>query len=237
MDLGIAGKAALVTAASRGLGLATAAALAAEGCRVAITGRDEERLRAAAADLPAGSFTIVGDMADPATPAAVVEATVTRFGTLDIVIGNAGGPPPSRALEVDLNALAAASRVNQWSQIALAQAAVPHLRAAGGGRVVFLTSYGVRQPIGNLAYSNVARTGLLAWAKTAAQDLIEDGITVNLVCPGPHRTDRAVELGLQGRMGDPGDLGRVVAFLCSAHAGFVSGAAVAVDGAGTLGLL
>jgi 3-oxoacyl-[acyl-carrier protein] reductase len=95
----------------------------------------------------------------------------------------------------------------------------------------------VKQPIGGLAYSNVARTGLWAWAKTAAQDLIDDGITVNLVCPGLHRTDRVLELGSQGRMGDPADLGRVVAFLCSAHAGFISGAAISVDGASTLGLL
>jgi 3-oxoacyl-[acyl-carrier protein] reductase len=237
MDLGIDAKVALVTAASRGLGFASAAALAAEGCRIAITGRDPDALGRAAERLPEGTLTIVGDMADPSTPASVVEATVERFGGLDIAVGNAGGPPPARALEVEPFAMQSALQTNLLSSVALVQAAVPHLRAAGGGRVVLITSYGVRQPIPGLAYSNVARIGLLGWAKTAAQDLVADAITVNLVCPGPHRTDRAVELGLAGPMGEPEDLGRVVAFLCSAHAGFVSGAAIAVDGAGTLGLL
>jgi 3-oxoacyl-[acyl-carrier protein] reductase len=111
------------------------------------------------------------------------------------------------------------------------------MRAAGWGRICLLSSYAVKQPIPTLAYSNAARTGLWAWAKTAAQDLIDDGITLNLVCPGPHATDRAKELGTSGRMGDPEDFGRIVAFLCSDPAGFVSGVALQVDGAGTLGLL
>jgi 3-oxoacyl-[acyl-carrier protein] reductase len=111
------------------------------------------------------------------------------------------------------------------------------MRAAGWGRICFLSSYAVKQPIPTLAYSNTARTGLWAWAKTAAQDLIADGVTVNLVCPGPHATDRMKELGTGGPMGDPDDFGRIVAFLCSEPARFVSGAALQVDGAGTLGLL
>jgi 3-oxoacyl-[acyl-carrier protein] reductase len=100
-----------------------------------------------------------------------------------------------------------------------------------------MTSSFVKQPSPTLAYSNTARTGLWAWAKTAAQDLIDDGITLNLVCPGLHATDRMKELGFEGRMGDPEDFGAVVAFLCSQPAGFVSGAALQVDGARTLGLL
>jgi 3-oxoacyl-[acyl-carrier protein] reductase len=95
----------------------------------------------------------------------------------------------------------------------------------------------VKQPIPTLAYSNASRAGLWAWAKTAAQDLIGDGITLNLACPGLHATDRVTELGHTGRLGDPDEFGKVVTFLCSRPAGFVSGAALQVDGAGTLGLL
>jgi 3-oxoacyl-[acyl-carrier protein] reductase len=111
------------------------------------------------------------------------------------------------------------------------------MRAAGWGRIVLITSYGVRQPIPALAASNIARTGLAAWAKTAAADLIADGITLNVVGPGMHATDRVRELGHTGRLGDPDDFGRVVAFLCSMHAGYVSGTTLLVDGAATLGLL
>jgi 3-oxoacyl-[acyl-carrier protein] reductase len=95
----------------------------------------------------------------------------------------------------------------------------------------------VKQPIPTLSLSNTARTGLWAWAKTAAQDLAPEGITLNLICPGLHATDRVRHLGFEGPMGDPGDFGRIVAFLCSAQAGFISGAALQVDGAATLGLL
>lgn len=237
MDLGIGGKVALVTAASKGLGYACAAALAAEGCLVAITGRDRGRLDSAAATLPPGTLTLVGDMTDPATPASHVTSVLQRLGRLDIVVANAGGPPRARALDVEPAPMGAALQTNLLSSIALVQAAVPHLRASGGGRIALITSSAVKQPIPDLAYSNVARAGLWAWAKTAAHDLIDDGITLNLVCPGLHDTDRVHELGFEGRMGDPGDFGRVVAFLCSSHAGNISGTAVAVDGAGTLGLL
>ncbi len=237
MDLGLDGRVALVTAASRGLGRGAARALAEEGARVAICARDPERLAATAESLPGETLAIPADMADPETPARLVEAAVERFGRLDIVVGNAGGPPPARALEVDGTALHAAVDANLLSSIRLVRSALPHLRAAGWGRIALITSAAVKQPIPALAYSNTVRTGLWAWAKTAAQDLIDDGITLNLVCPGLHDTDRVRELGMTGRMGDPEDFGRVVAFLCSEPAGFVSGAALQVDGAGTLGLL
>ena len=133
--------------------------------------------------------------------------------------------------------LAAALNANLQTSIRLALAALPHLRAARWGRICFITSNALQQPIPDLAYSNVARTGLWAWAKSAAPDLIDDGITVNLVCPGLHATDRVKELGHEGRLGDPDDFGRVVAFLCSEPANIVSGTALRVDGAGTLGLL
>jgi len=220
MDLGIDGKVALVTAASRGLGRGTAAALAAEGCRVAICARDPDRLAATATELSGDILALPADVTEPAAPQRLVDATVERFGRLDILVANAGGPPRARALEVTDEGMVDAVNANMLASIRLVQASLPHLRSEGWGR-----------------YSNAARTGLWAWAKTAAEDLIDDGITLNLLCPGLHATDRVTQLGHQGRLGDPGDFGRVAAFLCSGHVGFLSGAAIQVDGAGTLGLL
>ncbi len=244
MDLGIAGRTALVTASSRGLGRGCAVALGAEGARVAICARGEAALgEAAAAVADAGGevLAIVDDVTDPEAPARLVASTVEHFGGLDILVGNAGGPPPGRALEVTDEEIAWAVNANFTTSVRLAREAVPHMRAGGWGRICFITSSSIKQPIPTLALSNAARTALWAWAKTAAQDLVDDGITVNLACPGPHDTDRMkqlVESGrFTGRLGDPGDFGRVVAFLCSEPARFVSGTAVQVDGAGVVGLL
>ena len=237
MDLGLEGKVALVTASSKGLGRGAALALAREGARVVICARDPERLKATAAELPGEVLAIPADVTQPDAPQRLVDATLERFGALDVLVANAGGPPQARALEVNEDDMLAALNANLLTSIRLVQAAVPPMRAAGWGRICLLTSSSVKQPIPTLAYSNTARTGLWAWAKTAAQDLIEDGITLNLACPGLHATDRVKELGFEGRLGDPEDFGAVVAFLCSQQAGFVSGAALQVDGAGTLGLL
>jgi 3-oxoacyl-[acyl-carrier protein] reductase len=237
MELGLSGKVALVTAASKGLGRGVALALSGEGASVVICARGEERLRATADELPGEVLAIAADVSDAATPQRLVDASLERFGALHILVANTGGPPPARALEVDDAGLDAALETNLKASIRLAKAAIPPMREAGWGRICFLTSWGVRQPIPTLAYSNVARTGLVAWAKTAAQDLVEDAITVNVVAPGLHATDRARELGATGRLGDPEDLGRVVAFLCSDPASFVSGVTLSVDGAATLGLL
>src|SRR2546426_2587272 len=237
MDLGIDGKVALVTGASRGLGRGTATALAAEGCRVAICARDPERLAATADELPGEILALPADVTEPTAPRRLVDATTERFGRIDIVVANAGGPPRARALEVTDDGMIEAVNANMLASIRLVLASLPHLRSAGWGRIVFITSQAIKQPIPDLAYSNAARTGLWAWAKTAAGDLIDDGITLNLLCPGLHATDRVAELGHRGRLGDPEDFGRVAAFLCSVHVGFLSGAAIQVDGAGTLGLL
>jgi 3-oxoacyl-[acyl-carrier protein] reductase len=237
MELGLAGRVAIVTAASKGLGLGAAKALSAEGAKIVMCARDETRLADAAASLPGDALAIAGDVTDPAMPARLVEAALERFGALHVVVANAGGPPQARALEVTDEGILAAVEANMLTSIRLVQAAVPHLRAAGWGRVCLITSSSVKQPIPTLAYSNASRAGLWAWAKTAAQDLIEDGITLNLACPGLHATDRVTELGYTGRLGDPDDFGKVVAFLCSQPSGFISGAALQVDGAGVLGLL
>jgi 3-oxoacyl-[acyl-carrier protein] reductase len=241
MDLGIAGKVALVTAGSRGLGRAAALALAGEGVRVMLSGRDASTLAATGSRVEAVGVEVdvrAGDVTDPGEPARLVAATVERFGSLDIVVANAGGPPPGRALDLSDEALDAAFNANLMTSVRLVRESLPHMRAAGWGRICCITSYTVKQPVPVLALSNTARTGLWAWIKTAAQDLAAEssGITLNMICPGPHATDRMKELGGAGVMGDPADFGSVVAFVCSAHAGFINGSAVVVDGGSTLAL-
>ena len=241
MDLGIEGKAALVVAGSRGLGRATADALAAEGVRVLLSSRNEESLAQARASLRALGAEVetrADDITDPDAPRRLVEATVEAFGSIDIVVPNAGGPPPGRALDLDDAALVAALNANLLASVRLTREALPFMRAVGWGRICCITSYSVVQPVPTLALSNTARVGLWAWAKTAAHDLASEGsgITLNLICPGPHATDRMRELGGSGVMGDPADFGKIVAFLCSQQSRFVNGAAVVVDVGATLAL-
>jgi 3-oxoacyl-[acyl-carrier protein] reductase len=237
MDLGIDDKVALVTAASAGLGFGCARALREEGCRVAVNGHDPERLQQAGAALGDDTLTLAADVTDPGAPDALVASTVERFGALDILVANAPGPPKARALDVTDDAVRDAVEANLLTSVRLVRAAVPHMRRAKWGRIVLLTSVAIKEPIPDLAASSAARTGLWAWAKSAAQDLVGDGITLNVLAPGLHDTDRVRALGHTGPTGDPADFGRIAAFLCSVHTGFLSGVALQVDGAATLGLL
>lgn len=239
MDLGLEGKVALVAAGSKGLGRASAEALSAEGAKVVVNGRDAETLQATADALPGEALAVPGDMSDPHIPERLVEAAVERFGALHVVVANNGGPPPGRALELSDDAITAAVNANTVASIRLVRAALPHLREAGWGRICCITSAAVKQPMPGLALSNLARTGLWAWAKTAAQDIFAHSITLNLACPGLHATDRVRQLGgtPQGRMGEPADFGKVVAFLCSEPANYITGTAVQVDGGSIAGLL
>jgi 3-oxoacyl-[acyl-carrier protein] reductase len=239
VDLGLAGRVALVTAASKGLGRATAVALGQEGAKVVICARGAEALADAEAAVGAHTevLAIPADVTDPVQPARLVAAAVERFGRLDVLVANAGGPPPGRALEVDDEQLAAAINANLLTSVRLVREAVPHMRNGGWGRICLITSSSIKEPIPTLSLSNMARTGLWAWAKTAAADLFGDGITLNTACPGSHATDRMKAISVpQGPMGDPGDFGRIVAFLCSEPANFLSGTAVVVDGARSRGL-
>jgi len=236
MDLGLTGRVAVVTAASKGLGRATAQALAAEGARVVLNARNEAALAELAATLD-DALVVPGDITEPGLPARLVDAAIERWGRLDVVVGNAGGPPTGSAFEVDDEQILSAVNANMLASIRLARAAVPHMRERGWGRVVFIASATVRQPAPDLVLSNVARTGLWAWTKTAAQDLAEQGITVNVAAPGLHATDRLLERGTTGRTADPADFGKVVAFLCSEPANFVNGVALGVDGGSVTGLL
>lgn len=243
MDLGIAGRAALVVAGSRGLGRACAEALVRERVRVLLSSRNPSSLDEARTSLQEVGAEVeveveVADITDPQAPDRLVAATVAAFGSVDIVVANAGGPPAGRALEVDDEMIESSLNANFLSAVRLVRAAVPYMRRRRWGRICCIASYSVVQPVPTLALSNAARTGLRSWAKTAAQDLAaeESGVTLNLACPGPHATDRMRELGGSGPMGDPADFGSLVAVLCSEEAKFVNGAALVVDGGATLAL-
>ena len=237
MNLGIDGKTALVTASSKGLGRACAVALAAEGVNVVICARGVEALESTTREITSAGGTahaVVADVTEAGAPDYLVETTVGRFGALDILVGNGGGPPAMRALEIDDAAMARALNDNLQAMVRLVRATVPGMAASRWGRICLITSSAVKEPMPALALSNTARTGLWAWAKTAAQDLRQDGVTLNLACPGYHATDRLKAIGgaPDGLLaGDPADFGKIVAFLCSEPAGFVRGAALPVDGA------
>jgi 3-oxoacyl-[acyl-carrier protein] reductase len=220
--------------------LASALAFASDGADVVITARREEKLLAAADSIEEQTgrrpLTVAGDITDPGEPDRVVAATIERFGRLDILVPNAGGPPPRRALDVSDDDISAAVNANMTSTIRLIRSARPHLAASGSGRICCITSVSVVQPIDSLSLSNLARAGLWGWAKTAAQDLRQEGVTLNLICPGLHRTERMKAVQGTGPMGDPADFGKAVAFLCSAAAGFITATTLVVDGGTTLGL-
>ncbi len=242
MDLGLEGRVAVVAASSKGLGRAVADALAAEGVGLVISARGEEALASAEATLRSRGAEVVAvraDVTDPETPERLVSLAIDQFGRLDIVVPNAGGPPPGGALEFDDEAILRAVQANLLTSVRFVRAALPHLRTAGWGRICCIASSTIAQASPTLALSNTARTGLWAWAKTAASDLRDTGITLNLACPGFHATDRMIELGFTGSgrpMGNPADFGKVVAFLCSQAAANVNGARIVVDGGESLAL-
>jgi 3-oxoacyl-[acyl-carrier protein] reductase len=246
MDLGLAGRTAAVAGASSGLGLAAARALTAEGVRVAICGRDRGRVEAAAAGLD-GAVAVVADVSTIEGATGFVEAATGALGRVDILVPNAGGPPPGTFASTPPEAYLPALELNLLSTVAMCHAAVPSMCERGWGRVVAITSMSVRQPIPSLILSNTARSGVTAFLKTLALEVADRGVTVNSVQPGLHATDRLrslyggnVEAAAKevpaGMVGDPEDFGAVVAFLCSEHARFVVGAAVPIDGGAYRGL-
>jgi 3-oxoacyl-[acyl-carrier protein] reductase len=247
MDLGITGRRAAVAAASQGLGFATAAALAAEGVQVAICSRDRAKVDDAVARIGPGCVGLVADVGTAAGATGFVEAAAEALGGVDILVPNAGGPPPGTFADIeDVDAYARAFELNALSAIAMCRAAVPAMQAQGWGRVVAITSISVRQPIANLILSNTARAGLTGFLKTLAREVARDGVTVNSLQPGLHATDRMKALHADpqqlgagvpvGFIGDAGDFGRVAAFLCSESAKYVTGTALAVDGGSDAGL-
>lgn len=251
MDLGIEGRRAAVAAGSAGLGFASAQALAEAGVRVALCGRDAVRVEEAAAALPGAAVPLVADVGTTEGAAGFVAAAREALGGIDILVPNAGGPPPGNFASTPTEAYPDALALNLLSVVAMCKEAVPAMQAQGFGRVVAITSIAVRQPIPFLILSNTARAGATGFLKTLAREVARDGVTVNSVLPGVHDTgrvralfgddaERAAAMAREvpvGRLGDPADFGRVVAFLCSESAGFITGAAIPVDGGADTHLL
>lgn len=262
MDLGLSDRTALVGGASRGLGRAIARELAREGCHVALLSRDPFTLAHAAAEITAEgngrAIALPCDVTDGAQVARAFADVEATLGTPDIVVANAGGPPVASAVDVAEAAMRAGLDLNLLSSVRLAQGALAGMRARRFGRIVFVSSMAAKMPLAGLVLSNTARAGLLGYAKTLATEVAADGVTVNTVLPGHFDTDRALDLVRQraaregvpegevlarrvagipaGRAGSPEELAGVVAFLCSARAGFVTGTAIAVDGGQVSGL-
>lgn len=251
MDLGLSGRRAAVAASSAGLGLEAARALAAEGASVVVSGRDAGRLDAAVEALRSSGGEVVGVVADVSTPdgaEAFVAAATAALGGIDVLVANAGGPPPGTFATTTIDAYRTAIDLNLLSTVAMCRAAVPPMQAAGWGRVLAITSVGVRQPIGALMASSTARAGVTGFLKVLATEVAADGVTVNSIQPGVHATDRLAGLapealdGLRadipgGELGDPVDFGAVCAFLCSEQARFLTGTGVPVDGGASRGLI
>jgi len=241
MDLHLTGRRAAVAAATSGLGLSTARALAAEGAQVVICGRDRSRLDEAVATVGDGCTGVVRDVAGIEGGAGFVADAVEAMGGVDILVTNAGGPPAGDFAGTSPEAYQGALELNLLSVVGMCKAAVPAMQERGWGRVVAITSVAVRQPSPELILSNTARAGATGMLKTLAREVAGDGVTVNSVQPGLHRTPRLLELygGDTGRarLGDPDDFGAVVAFLCSEQARFVTGAHLQVDGGAYAGLL
>jgi 3-oxoacyl-[acyl-carrier protein] reductase len=240
VDLGISGKRAAVAAASKGLGFGVASALAAEGVRVAICGRSRATIEEAAARIGGDAVAIVADVSSVAGAQGFVRDARSALGGVDILVPNAGGPPPGDFGHTTVEQYLDAFELNCRSAIAMCYEAVPEMRERRWGRVVAITSIAVRQPIATLILSNTARAGLTGFLRTLAREVAADGVTVNSVLPGLHATERIAALhqgggdpaaGIPaGTIGDPADFGRVAAFLCSVHASYVTGAALQVDG-------
>lgn len=246
MDLGLKGTRALVTAASKGLGRACAAALAAEGARVFIVSRNPALLAQVEKEIGAEGH-LAADLADPQAPARVVAAAVATLGGLDILVCNAGGPPPGTFESTPLEAWQLAYDLTLMSAVRLTKAALPHLKESGRGRVVNITSISVRQPIVNLVLSNAFRSAVTAAAKTLAAEVAPHGVTVNNLAPGTILTDRVRELYGEnldqvareipmGRIGTPEEFGAACAFLCSIQAGYITGQTLGIDGGALRGV-
>jgi 3-oxoacyl-[acyl-carrier protein] reductase len=245
LDLGLSGRRALVTAASKGLGRACAATLIAEGARVFISSRSPE---AAAHEI--GAVGSVGaDVSVEGEPERIVAAAVEALGGLDVLIVNAGGPPPGKFQDVGLAAWETAYRLTLMSAVRLVRAALPALKESDQARIVFIGSISVRQPIANLALSNSLRGAVTGMAKTLSLELASDRITVNTVAPDAILTDRIRQLagseeGVRAmaerapmrRLGTPEEFAAAVVFLCSRQAAYISGQTLGVDGGSLRGV-
>lgn len=256
MDLGLKGRVAMVAGASRGLGQAVAGALAAEGARVSIAARHEASIaetgRRLESETGADVLSAAVDLRSADAIGRWHQATVERFGGVDLLFANTGGPPAGAALSFDDAAWQGAFELLVLSTVRLVRIVVPSMRARGGGAIVLSTSTAVREPVPNLALSNVVRSSVSALTRTLANELATDGIRVNQLLPGRIETDRIRELDAGrsqstgesveavrsswqnaiplGRYGRPDEYGRAAAFLLSDAASYITGASLTVDG-------
>lgn len=258
MNLGLRGKVGIVCAASAGLGRATAIALAREGASIVVCSREKKRITAAAAEMRrtaakgAEVVPMVADMSSAADIVRLVNATLKRFGRVDILVSNAGGPPVAAFPDLSDDAWEQGARLTLMSTVRCIRAVLPHMRKQGWGRIITITSITARQPINDLVISSSIRPGLLGLTKVLGNQYAADGICINAVAPGFILTDRQKEIGAArakskgitfdehlkesarevpiGRFGRPEELADVIAFLCSERASYVTGTTITVDG-------
>lgn len=256
MDLGLRGKVALVAAASKGLGRAVAHELAAEGASVAICSRDAAAIAATGRDIAAATgaevLAVAADVADPSAIGAFVDAALARFGRVDILLTNSGGPPPGRFEALDMAAWQKAAELTLFAPVEFARLVLPGMKARRWGRILNVTSIAVKQPIDNLMLSNSLRAAVTGWARTLANEVAAHGITVNNLMPGYTRTERIDELAEviakrdditpeqavarwereipAGRLGEPREFAALAAFLASERASYITGTSIPVDG-------
>ncbi len=246
MNLQIAGKTALVTGGSKGIGYAIAEGLVAEGARVVVSARDQGVLEAAAQRLGEGGGDVVAIAADVSSAKGVrglVEATFERVGRVDVLVANAGGPPAGLPSSLDDAAWARATELTLMSAVRLARGVLPGMRERGWGRIVHVTSLSVKQPINELTLSNALRSAVTAFARTLANEVAGEGVTVNAVAPGYTATERLEELFADDyararllasipakRFATPREVAAAAVFLCSQQAAYVTGQTLVVDG-------
>jgi len=251
MDTGLRGRTALIPGSTSGLGLATARALAAEGMNAVVVGRRGDLAEKVAAELPS-AIGVEADLTDPDAPQRMVAAAVERFGQVDVLVLNGGGPPPGTATEVTAESAEGAVRLLLLPHIRLVEAVLPGMRERRWGRIVAVGSSGIQQPIDRLALSNTVRPALAGYLKTLASEVAADGVTVNMALPGRIATDRVESLdaasaerqGISveearrrseatipaGRYGEPEEFAALVTFLASVPAGYITGEQVRCDG-------